>query len=114
MSDTTKGLRELADFLDANPQLELTTPSHMIYVSERDKLAEIARQGSWAKTYRGDYFNLVKTFSGDVTLEVFTDRDAVCRKVVTGHRVVPAQPATEEHTVEIVEWVCDDALLVGR
>jgi hypothetical protein len=107
-ADVSKGLRELADFLDAHPAIELSTPTHLVYVQSRELLADMARLGGWRKVYSDDYFHLSRMFAGDVELQVFTDRATVCRKVVTGTRVEPAKP---EREVEIVEWVCDEPLL---
>lgn len=109
-AEVTKGLRDLADFLDTHPEVKLNDPSHMVYVGSRETLATIARLGGWRKVYTDDYFNLVRDFDGGVSLSVFTDRGSVCRKVVVGQRTVPA---TDERTVEIVEWVCDEPLLAG-
>lgn len=110
MSEVTKGLRDLADFLDAHPDVRLNDPSHMVYVFSRDTLAAIARIGGWRKVYTNDYFNLVRDFDGGVSLQVFTDRAEVCHKVVTGTRLVPAQA---ERTEETFEWVCEDASLLA-
>ena len=107
-----EGLRELADFLAATPQLELSAQTYNIYVESREELAAIARLSSWRKEFIGDYFILRKTFAG-LTLDVYTKRESVCRAVVTGQRVVPAQPASPEHVEDIVEWVCDDAVLLA-
>lgn len=111
MSETSKGLRELADFLDAHPAVTLQLVEHQIYVRTRDEIAALATIGGWRKTYNSDYFHLERAFAGDVTLSVFTDRAEVCRKVVTGHRTIPARP---EQQVEIVEWVCEEPLLAER
>lgn len=106
----TKGLRDLADFLDAHPDVRLNDPSHMVYVFSRDTLAAIARIGGWRKVYTNDYFNLVRDFDGGVSLQVFTDRASVCERVVVGTKTVPAVP---EHQAEIVEWVCEEASLLA-
>lgn len=106
-----EGLRRLADFLAVTPQIELSPQIYNVYVESREELAAIARLGSWQKHYVGDYFVLRKSFAG-VTLDVYTNRQSVCRAVVTGQRVVPAQPAQPERVEDVVEWVCDDAVLL--
>jgi len=53
---------------------------------------------------------LVREFGGDVSLHVNAARSTVCRRVVTGTKVIPARP---EHTVEEVEWVCEDQSLLA-
>jgi hypothetical protein len=104
----------LADFLDAHPEIDLSFATHNVYLSSRESLAALARIGGWTKNYSDNYFTLRREFSGEVQLDVYTERDSVCRKVVTGTRVVPAQPATEERVEDVFEWVCDEPLLAGK
>lgn len=110
--DYITGLRELADFIEAHP--ELPSPwggGHNAFVENKADLANIARAGArWDKGVSGDYFYLRKQFSGGTTYEINVSRDQVCRKVVTGTRIEPAKP---EQEVETYEWVCDEPLLAG-
>lgn len=46
-----------------------------------------------------------------MSIDITAPREAVCRKVVVGTEIVPAQP---EHEREIVEWVCDEASLLSK
>ena len=102
------GLRELADFLDAHPTVEVPIYAMLnVFVNTKDELAAHARTATWEKVYNGNWFTLRKEF-GTIKYEINATRDTVCRKVVKGTRVVPARP---EHTVEEVEWVCEEALL---
>lgn len=55
-----------------------------------------------------------------MSVNIITDREAVCRRVVTGTReVTKTVPAPGADTVEVtetvedVEWVCDEPLLAG-
>lgn len=106
-----QGLREFADFLEAHPTIPASQQNFLSYVYTREELAKIARLTSWQKVYEGDnYFTLRKTFSSGARFDVYTERSQVCRKVVTGTRTVAATP---EHEEEIVEWVCEDAALLG-
>jgi hypothetical protein len=103
------GLRALADFLEQHP--DMPTPYYdtiNIFVPTREEIATIARLTSWEKEYQTTYFVLRKMFGDDLRLEVNIDRGAVCRKVVTGTKTVPAQP---EHTIEEYAWVCDEPIL---
>jgi hypothetical protein len=108
-ADFIQGLRECADFMERHPLIP-TPYGHAInaFVNTKEQLAAIARSTSWAKGYDDNYFWLKKTFSGDITLEVNTNRERICRRVVVGTKVIPAQP---EKVVEQVEWVCDEGLL---
>lgn len=117
MNDTDRqeciaGLRELADFLDAHPEVAAPLYSSLLSrVNTREDLMAVAQIGGWKKVYEGEYFTLRRTFAG-VTLDVYTDRTTVCRKVVTGQRVVPARP---ECTEDVFEWVCEEqSLLAGE
>lgn len=106
------GLRQLATFYEQQPAIEAPYGLMVnVSVSTRETMARYARLTSWAKRYLDAWFCLVKEFSGGVTLELNIERGHVCRRVVTGTKVVPAQP---EQVVEEVEWVCDDALLEAQ
>lgn len=113
--DYLTGLRELANFLESHPDLPIPGEmAHQVYVFSRERLAAVAREPGvrWEKSSDAgsDYFKLRVPFCGDQSYEVFTTRDEVCRKVVTGTRLIPATP---EHEVETYEWVCDEPLLAG-
>lgn len=106
------GMRELLDFLDAHPEIPVTSSQNYNVYVKADALKAIARIGGWQKIYESNsFFTLRRTF-GEQQLDIFTDRDAVCRKVVTGTRVVPAQPAIDERIENVEEWVCDDVSLL--
>jgi len=109
------GLRALADFLEANPSLPAPTLNRLLVpLSTREQIAGIARVGSWQKDYESDtWFSLKRSFGPQVTLEYFTERSNVCRKVKTGEtRLVPARPAEPERIEDVEKWVCDDAALL--
>lgn len=105
------GLRELADFIERHEDLPVPYGCNLnVFASDKAELARLARVGGvkWQKASTPDYFYLRAVFEGDYSYEVNIDRSAVCRKVVTGTRLVPAQP---EQTVEEFHWVCDEPLL---
>lgn len=105
-------LRELADFIEAHPDIPMPVGEINIhvYVFTAEHLAEIARAlGRAEKDHSGDYLHLVKPF-GPIRLRYFTDRAKVCRRVVTGVRHV-AETLLPARNEEIVEWVCDEPLL---
>ena len=101
-------LRALAAFLDAHPSIDVSDQNITIlkYCTTREALADVARLGSWRKEYTASWFELHKDFGNGITIQAYTDRGQVCRQVVKGTRIVPAQPEREE---PIVEWICDDA-----
>lgn len=106
------GLRALASFLEAHADVPMPVLCGMnAFAEDKAQLARVARVAGWTKQYRDTWFTLSREFPGGVELEVNIERGAICRKVVTGTVVVPAQP---EHEVEQYEWVCDEpSLLAG-
>jgi hypothetical protein len=70
------------------------------------------------KVYDDHNVTVSRQFSEQITLAVFAPRAKVCRRVVTGTRILPARivPPTNEIRIpsarmEIVEWQCDPLLL---
>lgn len=139
MTDRTafaQGLRDLADALEAHPEIPLpyqflTARVHPPRDLDDDRkreyakrrAAEIARAipAKVDKQTFGSLFALTASF-GPVKLEVFFDREQVCERVVTGTRTVTEEePDPEEveklpkrtvtREVEDVEWRCPDSLL---
>lgn len=120
------GLRELAEFYEAHPEVALPNyPSFNIYAeSWRYGTKEAAKEivvvaarafGDAKKTYSMSSFELAKEFSGGVKLEVHSDRQTVCTPKVTkvvrrAGYTAPEQyyPPTEEEVVE--EWECHSLL----
>lgn len=105
------GLHELADFLEAHPDLPLPCDqSHNVFMSDKADIAALARAagGRWEKGADPNYFYLKVKFAGGHSYDLNVNREKVCRKVVTGTRVQPAKPELE---VEEFHWVCDEPLL---
>lgn len=107
------GLRNLADWFEAHPTVQLPIPSKLT-ISPPDEgkaaVAVMARLLSpCAKEMDNNLLTLVKSFPGNIQLRVLYWRDKVCKRRVTGTQEVPAQliPA---HTEEIVEWDCTPLL----
>lgn len=127
------GLRDLAAFIETNPDLadayrtDLILSGIKAHLSHRsdDKAAELGRHAQAAarhgakvtKDIDDQWHNLVMTFAGGLKVEVLAYRAEVCERVVTGVETVtktvpdpealaavPTVKVTEE--VEQVEWVC--------
>ena|SRR5260221_10778410 len=107
-----EGLREFATFLETHPEIELSSQTYNVYASSKEELVAMARGTSWRKEYIGDYFVLRKDFAG-LRLDLYTNRETVCRAVVKGQRVVPAVEAQPERTEDIIEWVCEHESLLA-
>ena len=107
-----QALRELADWYDEHQDLRAPTTSvqfNLMCHDKEDLLAMRRAAGLRDKVYSGDYISFRKVLPGPCSyLDIYLYREKVCKKVVTGTRVVPAQP---EREVEEYTWECDDALL---
>ena len=106
----TEGLRALADFLDAHPELKEPFGVTVLSMAENiDKLRLGARAlGQCDKVFNGEWFSVEKMF-GPIKFEIYSRRELVCERIVVGKREVPA------HEEEIVEWTCsNDPLLKVR
>ena len=120
MTTFAGGLRALADWLDANPDHapHIIDPdrAYLLHCGDRAALKAVARSlGKTKKHGDGNWFNVTRDFGGGVSLEAYTRRENVCRRVVTGTQVVPAhtEPARNvpESVVELVKWICDEPIL---
>lgn len=121
-SEYVDGLRQLADFIEAHPELPgLLHCRAGIYLWGDSAKAELAvaamAMGTAAKRADDFYFGVEKSF-GPVVLSVKAGRDNVCERVVTGTKtteyLVPpegVEMVKKTHTEDIVEWVCPPSLL---
>jgi hypothetical protein len=106
-NETISGLRQLADWLEAHPEVPVPTYNQSSVAVEAADLPTIARaMGQAEKTAYGDYFRLSKRFGG-VEYYCYTDRDAVCTRTKVGTKVIPAQ---EARVVDVWEWDCNPVL----
>jgi hypothetical protein len=118
-----QGLKELAEFYEAHPEVKLPySPVFSIFSWNKEEAIRDAvlcahAFGYAEKSYSTDYFRMTKKFPGGISLEFCTDRQAVCTPVVVGTKVEPAHtiPAQKEkfvpeRVVEQVEWRCQPLL----
>ncbi len=104
------GLHELADFLASHPDYISRSKVEVVtFTDERGEFLALSRalRGTRDKRAWGSYYETMRSF-GPHQIVVSVPREQVCRKVVTGTRVVPA---TEETTEETYEWECDPVIL---
>jgi hypothetical protein len=121
----SQGLREIADFYDAHPEVKLpfegTLSEFRIYGLSKAELAPTLRAfGKAEKKYTNDTFEIVKTFPSGRKLYTYNPRNSICEKKVVGTKIVPAEPektvvvvvpAKPEREEEIVVWDCGESLL---
>lgn len=121
--DWYRSLRELADFALADDEFDFHGMTITKYVTvhlpwdhstdpggidvdatQRELARWLRKLGNPIEKVYTDYsFNLVKKF-GPHKLEIYTSRQAVCKTVVTGTKVIPAQP---EQIIEETEYICE-------
>lgn len=128
--DTVRGLRELADFVEAHGlelpgSFELCSGYNFLFddvsyswdplrhpKTAREKARIIAKLlGKADKVYEGNYLELHRRF-GSILVQFNVARDKVCERrvveVIEHPEEIVLRPA---YTEEIVEWVCDEPLL---
>lgn len=108
-------LKTAIAWLEANGELipRINASLSILLVAEdKETVAAVARAMHGArKTYSDEgTAYLDKQFGNGVQLSVCFPRNLVCRKVVKGTKVIPAEP---EKTIEDVEWVCDEPILAS-
>lgn len=124
VAEAVAGLRELADFIETNPQFveALQDARFLQYVTSESDFPALVSQlgGNREKNGNDDYFGVSRYF-GAIELHVFTNRGQVCERVQTGTETVEVEevitPAvTRTVTVErpVLEWVCAESVLAPR
>ena len=119
-ADFIRGLRELADFYDARPELPLPSEVTVNLTDVKGK-AELAHVAELMKPCKKEvtlsFYKLIRHF-GPIVLEAYDWRSNICERIVTGTKVVAEKivPAQEEevipeHEEDIVVWKCPDSLL---
>ena len=126
------GLRALADFIDANPDLhtpwtawplDICNPL-VLTLDKKAALRAWARASASlrpAKQYDEEHAYLTVDFGGGVKVKTYAQRDEVCERIITGTREVTktvkdpdalaAVPEVEVTvTEETVEWICHSLL----
>ena len=115
------GLRMIADFIEAHPDLELPANQLDCYGADsREQAAEVLSAMKPCKKVYGDSLFYITRDFGPLTLRYVFCRDRVCTRKVVGTRIIEAHtepekviPAKEipERVEEIVEWDCMEPLL---
>ena len=115
ISETVRGLRQLADYLETNADTINTTPDvtgvyGTLLAFAGPELAA-ALPGRWEKNYDDYSLRLAQQFPGRVQLCVYMSRTEVCEKIPTG-RTVTRRVATawEEVEEDEYEWDCRPVL----
>ena len=131
-TDFISGLRQLADAFESRPNMEIPEYGLLIDISSsvytynpefaideeksRKKLAALTRAipGKKEKVFK-DYgaFWVERKFDGLVRYRVTASRETVCKKVLTGNKII--HPGKTEYIPERIEeeftWECDEAII---
>ena len=103
-----RGLRQMADFLEAHDDLPIPHYEQYlnVWVYKKEEMAELVKgKGKWEKKAENTYMLFRKQF-GPFCYDISIQRDKVCERVVVGTEVVPARPYQPERIVDKVEWKC--------
>ena len=111
-TDFINGLRDLADFYEARPELQL--PQSMLadiwYHRGETPIEEVARQMGKAEKVDADNLFILRRNFGPIRLDANFYREDVCERIVTGTTLVeePIMVPAGTHIVEkeVVEWKC--------
>ena len=111
-AEWVNGLRAMADWFEQHPE-RIPLWNHLqinLFPGDKAELAVLAREFGRAVKDGDDRWFHVKRPCGPHSISGTIEREQVCRKIVTGTKIVPAQP---EREVEVVEWVCDEPVLAA-
>ena len=119
-TEYANGLRLLADWFDAHPEVETPGNEISVYGTDSKENAALTMRAltPCAKKYTESIFSLSREF-GPIMLRYVFMRNAVCTPRVVGQREVEAKviPAKfeperfiEAHTEDIIEWDCEPIL----
>ena len=113
-------LRRLADLVEANPTMSCPYFGVAVISCENiEKMRFIAKTigGKWDKSADATTFDLNQKICDGLRIILFASRKDVCKRIVTGTRVIPATtlPAREEIVIpareeEVVEWICPEVM----
>ena len=114
-------LRKIADIAEKNPDIQVPyLGSIIISARSKQELIDLAKTygGKWDKHYTDHEFNLTQQLAKSICLYMYIEKEKICKKIVTGKKIVPkfVIPATEErvipeHEEDIVEWYCPDSIM---
>jgi hypothetical protein len=113
-SEFCDALVEIAEFLESHADVPLPLyPSFTALVPGASELARAAKAlGKAYKSTLPHWVSVGRQF-GPISLEISARREHVCRRIVTGTKVVPAT-TVPEHNEDIVEWECPPSLLASE
>lgn len=123
-ADYIAGLRELADFYEQNPNINLPYEGRMCNfgifgLSKAEIVTTVKAFGKCTKDYDANSVTILKTFPSGIKLQIYASRQEVCERIVVAKHtepetVTPGKWVPEEvvpaREVEVVEWRCHPLL----
>src|SRR5262245_59716599 len=108
-------MRAMLDHLEKNPEIPLPYfGSYASYVHPGQLASAVKALGAREKTYDETDANFIERF-GDISLNVFVQRDAVCQRKVVGQKLVKVRRVKEweevDQMVDEVQWDCAGSAL---
>ena len=109
-------LRQLADFLEAHPELEQPEWPRYVSVSYTggvEAMIAAAKIPGAVKSYDATHLNVYVEIASDLPkLDYFIARAAVCESVETVDTTIPAQP--ERIIKTVTKWKCHPLLGIDK
>jgi hypothetical protein len=115
--EAAAGLRELADFVEANPEFAKAFPAQINVSSiDRNEFVRLARKLGRAKKVDDGSFIVFRRSFGPVQVDVFALKAVTCNRVLIEEKVIPAEPETvvpakPERVERVYGWKCPDSFL---
>lgn len=105
------GIREFADWLEAHPGVPAPDQAFNVYAYTKEDFLEWRRAAGISDKTADANFIIWRKMFGPIQFDINCNKEKTCRKVKTGERTLPAEPAKPERIEEVYEWVCDEPLL---
>jgi hypothetical protein len=108
-------LREFADFLEAHPDAPAPYADGIrfdVFALNKEEFVKYAKAigGKLEKIHDYSTTMVLRRQFGQIEYDINVAREEVCKRVVTGKKLVAAVEAVPEHEEDITEWRCTSIL----
>jgi len=115
------GLRELADWIEAHPELDGPRSDITVYsLDTKEQAAAVLRAlKPCTKRVSETLFYIERSF-GPIKYQFAFNRESICKARIVGQKTIPEHTEPErliparvivEHVEDIIEWDCTEGLL---
>ena len=115
------GLRELADWIEAHPELAAPYSDITIYsLDTKEEAAAVLRALKPCKKRITDTLFCIERKVGPINYQFAFNRKSICKARIIGQKTIPEHTEPErliparvvvEHVEDIIEWDCTEGLL---